>query len=411
LNLTQKWVKKAVFVQQIIRYYLNFFKKRPYMTKPLEPKKILVVDDSATIRKLVRKELEEAGFIVEEAENGLQALAIATNSNPPDLITLDIDMPGLDGFATYKKFREKHYTRFFTHVDNTRIPIVFLTANDSIGARERGFALGASDFLTKPFRQGDLKKIAIEILFPKKNACEINALVVEDNMTSRKVVVDHLTRIGICVDETENGQEAFELISTHPEKYDIVITDLVMPIMDGKILCEKIRNELFKKNLPVIFLTAISDQSKLLEVFSAGASDYIVKPFFKEELLARINVHIEMTKLNRELKNQLKEINEKEKEKLAKEKLSAVLETAGTFCHELNQPLQNISGYSELIKLNLENTENIKKYSEKILVEIERMGNITKKIMKITSYSTKKYPGAHDIIDIDSINPDGNADN
>jgi two-component system cell cycle response regulator len=381
------------------------------MTNSGNPKKILVVDDSASIRKLLKSELEGAGFIVEEAENGLQALAMATKSEPPDLITLDIDMPGLDGFATYKKFREKHYTRFFTHVDNTRIPIIFLTANDSLEARERGFELGASDFITKPFSQGLLKKTAEEILFPDNNICEINALVVEDNATARKVVVEHLTRIGICVDETENGQEAFELISSNPEKYDIVVTDLVMPVMDGKTLCEKIRKELLRKELPVIFLTAISDQSKLLEVFSAGASDYIVKPFFKEELLARINVHIEMAKLNKELKNQLKEINEKEKEKLAREKLSGVLETAGTFCHELNQPLQNISGYSELIKLNIGNSENIKKYTDKISVEIERMGNITKKIMKITSYTTKKYPGAHDIIDMESINPEIKMDN
>jgi two-component system cell cycle response regulator len=376
------------------------------MTKSFAKKKILVVDDSATIRKLVRKELEEAGFIVDEAENGFQALARATESEPPDLITLDLDMPGLDGFATYKKFREKHYSRFFTHVDNTRIPIIFLTANDCINVREMGFSLGASDFLTKPFSQGELKKIAGEILFPEKDNSDICALVVEDNLTSRKVVVDHLARTGISVVEAENGQQAFYMISANPSKYDIVITDLVMPAMDGKTLCEKIRKELGKKELPIIFLTAISDQNKLLEVFAAGASDYIVKPFFKEELLARVNVHIEMTKLSRELKKQIEEINEHEKEKLAKEKLAGVLETAATFCHELNQPLQNISGYSELIRLNLQNTENITKYIDKISVEIERMGNLTKKIMQITSYSTKKYPGGHDIIDIDSINPE-----
>ncbi|MGM0418215.1 MAG: response regulator [Thermodesulfobacteriota bacterium] len=374
-------------------------------TKYSNTKKILIVDDSATIRKLVRKELEDAGFEVDEAENGFEALARATESTPPDLITLDIDMPGLDGFATYKKFREKHYTRFFTHVDNTRIPIIFLTANDTINAREKGFSIGASDFLTKPFCQGDLKRIVKEILYPANSLNDINALIVEDSPTSRKVVADHLLRKGVIIDEAENGIEAYKLISRDPEKYDIVITDLVMPEMDGKTLCEKIRTELNLKEMPVIFLTAISDQNKLIEVFNAGASDYIVKPFFKEELLARINVHIEMRQLTKKLKKQLKESEEKEKEKLAKEKLRTVLETAGTFCHELNQPLQNISGYTELMNMNIDKQEDLKKYISRISEEVERMGNLTKKIMKITSYSTKKYPGGYNIIDMDSIEP------
>jgi len=368
-------------------------------------KKILIVDDSSTIRKLVRKELEDAGFEVDEAENGFEALARATESTPPDLITLDIDMPGLDGFATYKKFREKHYTRFFTHVDNTNIPIVFLTANDTVNAREKGFSLGASDFLTKPFCQGDLKNIVKEILYPANSLNDINALIVEDSLTSRKVVVDHLSRKGVHIDEADNGIDAYNLISKDPEKYDIVITDLVMPEMDGKTLCQKIRTELKQKEIPIIFLTAISDQNQLIEVFNAGASDYIVKPFFKEELLARINVHIEMRQLTKKLKKQLKESEEKEKEKLAKEKLRTVLETAGTFCHELNQPLQNISGYTELMNMNIDKQKDLQKYIFRISEEVERMGNLTKKIMKITSYSTKKYPGGHDIIDMDSIDP------
>lgn len=372
-------------------------------------KKILVVDDNPVIRGLIRKELEQAGYEVDEAENGFQALAKATESTPPDLITLDIDMPGLDGFETFKKFREKHYSRFFTHVDNTRIPIVFLTANDTIDAREKGFSLGASDFVTKPFCEKDLKNIIQEILYPQNNLEDINALVVDDNQTSRKVVADHLLRKGINIDEAENGVIAYELISNNLDKYDIVITDLVMPKMDGKTLCKKIRKDLLKREIPIIFLTGISDQNELIEVFSAGASDYLVKPFFKEELLARINVHLEMTRLTNELKSKLKENEESEKEKLSKEKFKGALEMATTFCHELNQPLQNISGYTELMKLNIDKKESILDYTAKMASEIERMGNLTKKIMKLaSSYSTKTYPGGQNIIDINSIGSDAN---
>jgi len=369
-------------------------------------KKILVVDDSATIRSLIKKELEDAGFLVEEAENGLQALAKAADNEPPDLITLDVDMPGLDGFSTYQKFREKHYTRFFTHIDNATIPIIFLTSNDTIEARERGFSLGAADFITKPFNHGDLKAIVEEILFPPSPFGEMYALVVDDNATSRKVVVDNLKRQGLKINEAENGKEAFELISDNPDKYDIVITDFIMPEMDGKTLCEKIRKDLLNKTIPIIFLTAITEQSQLLEVFSSGASDYIIKPFFKEELMARVSSHLGARKLNRDLKESIKKLQKNQKEQLIQEKNKGALEMSGTLCHELNQPLQNISGYTELIKLHINDEDAIKKYIDKINNEIGRMADLTKKIMKITSYSTKSYPGAHDIIDINTIKTD-----
>lgn len=75
--------------------------------------KILVVDDSSLIRGIIRSELTAGGYLIEEAVHGFEALAKASQTPPLDLITLDVEMPKLDGFATCKKFREKHYARFF----------------------------------------------------------------------------------------------------------------------------------------------------------------------------------------------------------------------------------------------------------------------------------------------------------
>ncbi|MCX5880361.1 MAG: diguanylate cyclase, partial [Deltaproteobacteria bacterium] len=123
-----------------------------------------------------------------------------------------------------------------------------------------------------------------------------------------------LSREGIEVHEAEDGKQAYEIMRTAGNKMDIVITDLNMPNMDGMELCRHIRQDLARQNIPIIVLTAMSDYSKILEVFKVGASDYLLKPFAKEELLARINVHIERNKVNRELRETiklLKEANEK----------------------------------------------------------------------------------------------------
>jgi len=81
-----------------------------------------------------------------------------------------------------------------------------------------------------------------------------------------------------------------------------------MPGMDGRALCTKIREELLLVDIPVIFLTAVTELPELIELFKAGASDYLVKPFAKEELLARVMVHIERNRTQAELRQKIEEL-------------------------------------------------------------------------------------------------------
>ncbi|MBI5592532.1 MAG: response regulator [Deltaproteobacteria bacterium] len=276
-------------------------------------RRILVVDDSQTIRMQIREELEEGGYEVIEAKNGLEALIQAASPSPPDLITLDIEMPKMNGFETCRKLREARYARFVDSGDH-RVPIIFITGNDTIEDRKKGFELGAVDFIAKPFQKGGVLAVANKILNPPLMHKGIQALVADDNIVARKIASLCLSREGIEVHEAEDGKQACEIMHAVGAKMDIVITDLVMPNMDGMQLCRHIRQDLGRQNIPIIVLTAMSDLSEILEVFKVGASDYLVKPFAKEELLARINVHIERNKVNRELRETiklLKEANEK----------------------------------------------------------------------------------------------------
>jgi two-component system cell cycle response regulator len=363
--------------------------------------KILVVDDSAMIRSLIRKELQAEGYQVVEATDGPEALRYISTEPRLDLITLDIDMPKMDGFETCRLFLEKQNAENPNYAEDKRIPVVFITANDKMNDRVKGFNMGATDFVTKPFPKGNLLEIVNKILKPKQFLKGMTALVVDDSDIARNIITENLHREGLITIEATNGMEAYEIIKKRSEEIDIIISDLLMPEMDGEELCIKIRKELNLLEIPVLVLTAIADHTKLLSVFQAGATDYIVKPFFKEELLARINVHLEQTQLNQKLKNIIQELQTAQEEKAAKEKMQGALEMAGAICHEMNQPLQNITGFAEILGKSVSKDNPAFKNIDMIKDQIDHLGDITNKLMHITRYTTKAYIGDSKIFDIE----------
>jgi len=102
-------------------------------------KKILIVDDEATIREVVSRYLAREGFQVREAADGFEALD-AIKEDPPDLIVLDLMLPGIDGLTLTQHLRQ-----------DREVPIIMLTAKGEPGDRIRGLDLGADDYITKPF--------------------------------------------------------------------------------------------------------------------------------------------------------------------------------------------------------------------------------------------------------------------
>jgi CheY-like chemotaxis protein len=111
-------------------------------------KTVLVADDKATGRELVRTVLENAGFRVIEASDGLEAVR-AARENRPDLIILDLHMPGLDGFGVIQELRRDE--------NFVATPIMALTASAMQGDRERAMAVGFTGYVTKPIRLGELR--------------------------------------------------------------------------------------------------------------------------------------------------------------------------------------------------------------------------------------------------------------
>ncbi len=302
--------------------------------------KILVVDDSPTVLKIIHEELKGGGYKIIEAADGFEALDKATALPSPDLITLDVDMPKLDGFETCRKLYDEHHIKQFPHLKGGRIPVIFVTANDSIKDRRKGFDLGAADFVAKPFAKGEILDAVNKILKPDERLQGLTVLVVDDSNTARTIVSRSLRSEGMTVIEAKDGLEGFETVCNKMSMIDLVITDLDMPRMDGGELCRKIRNELGLEDLPVIIFTGIADQSQLLDVFKSGATDYLIKPFIKEEMLARVTVQLEKAKLNKRLRSMVNELSESN---MIKNSMMSICS------HDLRSPLGGILGFADAL--------------------------------------------------------------
>lgn len=210
-------------------------------------------------------------------------------------------------------------------------------------------------------------------------------LIAEDDLTSRILLEALLTKWGYGVITTGNGDEAYAVFQKENPP-SLALLDWEMPGMDGVSVCRKLREQEHKNPLYLILLTARGERKDIALGLEAGADDYISKPYDNAELQARINVGKRMIILQ----NKMRE----------REKFKGVLEMAGAVCHELNQPLQSVSGFSELLLQDLKTDDPKYKMIWNIKQGIDRIGRLTGKIMTITRYQSKPYLTSK-IIDID----------
>ena len=137
--------------------------------------------------------------------------------------------------------------------------------------------------------------------------------------------------------EAEDGNRAFEILCNQMSETDLVITDIAMPGLDGHALCRRIRRELGLTDLPVVFFTG-TDQEQRIRAFAAGATDCLQKPFIKEEMVARILVHLEKGQLHRRLRRAIGDL---------RTTLQSQSEMLATLSHDMRAPLNGILGFSD----------------------------------------------------------------
>ena len=199
---------------------------------------VLVVDDDPGVRELLGRTLSKDGFRVETAADGAAALRRARELRP-DVITLDVLMPGMDGWAVLSALK--------SDADLAGIPVVMLTVVDE---KPLGFALGVAEYLTKPIDRGRLAGVLRKHV-PAGPAHTV--LIVEDDTAARRVLRQELKKSGCRVVEAANGRIALQQLTPPP---DLVLLDLVMPEMDGFEFLDELRKRNGPRRIPIVVITA-----------------------------------------------------------------------------------------------------------------------------------------------------------
>jgi len=200
---------------------------------------VLVVDDDPNALDLMSRTFESTGIRVVTASDGAEALRLARRLHPR-AITLDVVMPGMDGWAVLRELKLDPETR--------EIPVFMVTMTDEAN---RGYALGATEFLTKPVERSELVGLLARHC-PAGAAGR--ALVVDDRAENRDVLRRALEHEGWRVDEAENGQVALDRMAE--EAPALVLLDLLMPVMDGFEFVVEMRKVEAWREIPVVVVTA-----------------------------------------------------------------------------------------------------------------------------------------------------------
>jgi CheY-like chemotaxis protein len=206
---------------------------------PFHRPRILVIDDDPDTRVLLRHQLEELGCDVTTSESAMEGVERA-RAIQPELITLDLLMPGMTGWEALKVFKEDPAVQ--------DIPVVIVSV--VAGEEDRGNLLGAVDLLTKPVHREDLLRVLKRNLDDPKGR---RVLVVEDDLDTQALFREYLEDAGLEVRVAANGEEAGRALKAeHP---DLILLDLIMPVMDGTAFLQQLRRDPDNVEIPVIICT------------------------------------------------------------------------------------------------------------------------------------------------------------
>ncbi|HEY4324238.1 MAG TPA: response regulator [Mucilaginibacter sp.] len=261
----------------------------PQISSEIKGKNVLIVDDNATVRDMLKNRFDAWNMVVSEASSGKQALEILSGNPNLDLIITDLQMPGMDGIVLAQSLKKSY----------PEIPVMLLNriGNEDYKKHPELF----NSVINKPIRRHILKEQIISLMrqagkapltndhYNKQTLCDdfakqypLSILIAEDNIMNQKIVVKILNKLGYEPKITNNGKEVLEEVSN--KFYDLILMDIQMPEMDGLDATKMIRVCL--SNQPIIIaMTANTLQGDREECLRAGMDDYLCKPVNLGELV------------------------------------------------------------------------------------------------------------------------------
>lgn len=206
-------------------------------------------------------------------------------------------------------------------------------------------------------------------------------LIVDDTPANLTLLGNILKEHNFKIRAVPNGE--FAIASVQKKPPDLILLDVTMPGISGFEVCERIKSDEVNKNIPIIFISALTDTTNKIEGFKKGGVDYITKPFQVEEVIARVNTHLKIRELNKENQNQLKQINEDYKRLKNLEELRDSL--IHMVVHDLRSPLFGISAYLELLSDKIEkwDDEEAKKYLSIAFQSTKILGNMINDLLDV----------------------------
>lgn len=269
--------------------------------------RILVVDDIRTNIKVLEAKLTSEYYEVIAASNGPEALEAAVHQKP-DLILLDVMMPGMDGFEVCRRLK--------ANPDTAHVPVIMVTALGDPEDRVQGLSAGADDFLTKPvddtamfarvrsllrvklmldeLRMRERTSASLGVISPpvpslNEDYAAAQILLVEDNPRDQ-VRLQRMIEGQFRTEMTADGMDA--LNRARQVEYDSVVVSLSLQNPDGLRLCSQFRTTEETRNVPILLLVGPDDQKQLVKGLEIGVTDYVVRPIDRNEFIARLRAQV-----------------------------------------------------------------------------------------------------------------------
>ncbi|MCE9508535.1 MAG: PleD family two-component system response regulator [Alphaproteobacteria bacterium] len=270
--------------------------------------RVLVVDDILPNVKLLEAKLSSEYFDVITAMSGPEGIMKAETMSP-DIILLDVMMPGMDGFEVCQRLKSNPAT--------SNIPIVMVTALTDATDRVRGLEVGADDFLTKPVNDIALMarvrslvrlKMTVDEWRTRENTSsqfgfatskntiiseayeKARVLIIEDKDFESEKFVDTLTRDEDLVMAVRSGEQGIALAQQND--FDVIILSINLASEDGLRLCSHLRSNERTRAIPILIVSEETDIKRIAQALEIGAHDYILRPVDRNEMLARVHTQI-----------------------------------------------------------------------------------------------------------------------